>query len=143
MSLPETDNGFIGFQELARRAESGTGLRATSLWSSVLCFDFSGKNVCDSFVQFESFVTRYESQQGAGQGVADSVRNCACGKWSHSFAALCVGLPRRTTHLLRSECCSSPAPTRQGQGGFHGHRWCVCRPKAKARAKEKEKIYRK
>eukprot|EP00971_Amphidinium_carterae_P242253 4810152-Amphidinium_carterae.3 len=74
MSLPKCDNGFLGFRELARRAESRTGLKATSLLSSILRFDFSGKDFRDKLVQFESLVNQYEAQQGADRHLADSVR---------------------------------------------------------------------
>eukprot|EP00971_Amphidinium_carterae_P185516 3683512-Amphidinium_carterae.1 len=76
MSLAESerDNGFIGFRELARRAESGSGLRATTLLSSILRFDFSGKDFRDKMVQFESLCNQYNNQQGPDQQLGDNVK---------------------------------------------------------------------
>eukprot|EP00971_Amphidinium_carterae_P235475 4672999-Amphidinium_carterae.1 len=75
MSIEEPDNGFLAFRELSRRAEAGTGLRETTLLTSILKFDFNGKDLRDRIVQFDQLVQRYESQLGPSQqGLSDPVR---------------------------------------------------------------------
>eukprot|EP00971_Amphidinium_carterae_P153460 3042423-Amphidinium_carterae.1 len=105
MSMQESDNGFLGFRELARRAESGTGLRATSLLSSILRFDFSGKDFRDKLVQFESLVNQYEAQQGPDGHLADSVRIALVANGS-------TGELRRQLHARTSSFADYPAMRR-------------------------------
>ena len=51
------------YQVLARRAESGAGLRASSLLNDILQLDFRGRDFRDRLVQWETLVRKQVRQQ--------------------------------------------------------------------------------
>ena len=63
MGIEEDDNGFLAYRVLARRAESGADLRATTLLNHILQFDFRGRDFRDRLVQWEAPVRKYERQR--------------------------------------------------------------------------------
>ena len=67
MNLAEDDNGFAAWHLLSRRCEVSTGMRATSLLTAILKFDFSGRDFRDRLVVWEGLVRQYERQQPTGE----------------------------------------------------------------------------
>eukprot|EP00971_Amphidinium_carterae_P070111 1387340-Amphidinium_carterae.1 len=75
MTTEETENGFLAFRDLSRRAEAGSGLREITRLTAILKFDFAGKDLRDRLVQFDQLVQRYETQlEPSQQGLSDAVR---------------------------------------------------------------------